>query len=202
MTTIRFRTLIIAHRCNLDGPGGPDENTLAGIHKASDFGFHSEIDLWHVPNDVGIGQMGTLKLGHDRGVEQTYLTDLELWCRHLWIHCKNPTALVSLIQVFGTGSKFRFFTHDIDPYALVSDGSVWAYPGSKLYGKRYVAVLPEKTTYTLEQLADCKAVCTDYPRLYKEMVQAYASCDPSSGARKKLEADYLQFLDSIRTPQA
>ncbi len=199
-------TQIIAHRCNLDGPGGPNENTLVGAENARHLGFHAEVDLWLVPLNLGIDLGGQLALGHDindgQELDHVFLTDLEALSRYLWIHCKNAAVLTSLSRILGTGSKFKFFIHDLDPYALVSDGSLWTFPGSPLISEQCVAVMPERTWYPLGKLAECRAICTDYPRQYHDWVKAYASCNTSSRARQNLEADYLKFLGDIRTSES
>jgi hypothetical protein len=180
---------IIAHRGNLNGATVDRENTLGSVEVAAAKGYDSEVDLW-VQGD-------RWWLGHDCPSHRVYLSDLELYREFLWIHCKNAQALTAMLRA---EKQFNFFTHQYDPYTLVSTGYIWAFPGSTLFGPKCIAVMPEQTGYTLEELMGCAGICTDYPERYFELRQAHENCNYSGGSLQDLQADYFQFLGSIRTP--
>lgn len=150
--------VIIAHRGNLNGPDPKTENNPKQIDRVySEYGFHSEIDLWVIRDQ--------LWLGHDG---PQYQIDKE-WLRVrnfiLWIHCKNIEAL-AMMNKWGF-EMFNYFWHQEDDYTLTSEGFIWAYPGKHVNIKcPAIAVMPEGTGITFGKLQNFEGVCTDYPLNY------------------------------------
>lgn len=140
----------IAHRGLFQGPNVNLENTPEQIDLAISKGYDAEIDVW--------AQGTELFLGHNyplRKVELNWLAE-----RPLWIHCKNIEAF----QYFGEiPYALNYFWHENDKYALTSNRTIWANPGSTL-SKNSVMVMPEYTDGTLKNTVDvtCFGICSDY----------------------------------------
>jgi hypothetical protein len=146
--------IFIAHRGNINGVTS-DENSPLQIDIALDMGFHAEVDVWVVNREIF--------LGHD-GPEYKITEDwLYQRRKKLWIHCKNKEAL----EYFSFyGAKYNYFWHDKDVATLTSWGYVWVYPGNQPI-KGSIAVMPEIFSETVR---DCKGICSDYIRNYRERV--------------------------------
>lgn len=187
---------IIAHRCNLDGPNSIQENTFVGIREAYNIGFQSEIDLWYANG---------FYLGHDGPEHAISIPELRFVMRDVWIHCKNPEAVKALRIIEDDKHKARYFMHDSDSHTVVSNGFVWVYPGSNLVGKMCVAVLPETVeAYTVDDLARCSAICTDYPQSYSKIIKEYkyAYSNHSIRTLQDLEKYYQEFLEYLWAPES
>lgn len=145
--------ILISHRGNVFSPNLTKENSPPYIQECLDFGYHCEIDI-NVINDE-------LYLGHD-GPE--YKIDLE-WLTtrktKLWIHCKNLSALS-----YFNFTDFNYFWHEKDKATLTSKGFIWAFPGMQPI-KNSIAVLPE--IYN-ENLSKAIGVCSDYLDKYAGLV--------------------------------
>lgn len=143
--------IVIAHRgCYL----GPDkrENSPDLVYEALSRGFHVEIDVWLAD--------GSPFLGHDGPVypvDLSFLQNSRFWC-----HAKNPEALRYLLK-----HGVRCFWHETDRHTLVSDGTVWCYPGSKVDGNS-ICVLPEHHPDDLSWMS-AMGVCTDHAERYRAM---------------------------------
>ena len=153
---------IIAHRGNLNGANPDKENTIESIYKCIKYGFDVEIDIRVIEN--------TIYLGHDSAKQIIKDDTLEKLADHLWIHCKNITALDYFRMSYANG-LYNYFWHEKDTYTLTSKGFIWSYPGSKL-SINSINVMPE--WFTLKEnfktlIADkVFGVCTDYPILLSD----------------------------------
>jgi len=149
--------ILISHRGNIEGKNLDLENSPDYIDRAIMKGYDVEVDLWLKEN--------TFFLGHD---EPQYLIDLE-WItsrkKNLWLHCKNLNCFTFLTTY--TGDMYRFFWHQKDDYALTSNHMIWAYPNQPL-SDRSIAVMPESTNYTIDQLKQCTGICSDFITNYRE----------------------------------
>lgn len=148
--------IIISHRANIDDD---TQNTLENsphqIMRCLNEGFDVEIDVWRIDNQMF--------LGHDSPqykIDYNFLENKKLWC-----HAKNHEALMVMTH----NHKINCFWHDTDKYTLTSRGFVWVYPNVEL-PKNSVAVMPEKTNYSIDDLKKCYAVCTDRPYYYKTLL--------------------------------
>lgn len=136
----------ISHRGNLEKKVKHEENTTEKIEYCISLGFDVEIDIWLISGD--------LYLGHDGPEQKIQLTFLNENKKHLWIHTKNIESLLQL------RTQFNCFWHQEDDYALTSNGNIWVYPGKKLI-KDSIAVMPEITNYSLQDLQICYGICSD-----------------------------------------
>jgi hypothetical protein len=169
----------IAHRGNLEGPNPERENHPKYIQEALNQGFDVEIDVWKI--------QGGLFLGHDK---PQYSTTLEfLKNPKLWCHAKNLEALTFMLE-----HSIRCFSHDKDDYVIVSDGSIFAYPGKPL-NERTVCVMPEWVQYTESELKGCLGICTDYIAYYRQKLNATQRIAMVlSGRTKCYETDLIPEL--------
>lgn len=160
---------IIAHRGNFFGPSKKYENTIFSIEKCIEAGFDVEIDVRYDPASL------KLYLGHDTYGEVIRSQFLDNYNDRLWIHCKTFETLN-----YFAGSKFNYFWHEDDSYALTSCHNIWAHPKSfsrssiTLHPAKYIntiLVLPEQSLGFPELIGDSEfefpervlGVCTDYP---------------------------------------
>lgn len=108
--------ILISHRGNLTGKGGDEwENHPDYIETALKAGFHVEIDVWYIKNQI--------YLGHDKPIykiEPPFFQNKNLWC-----HAKNEDAITFLHN-----QNLHYFWHENDKYTLTSKGIIWCYPGS------------------------------------------------------------------------
>lgn len=137
--------LFIAHRGNSEGPNPSRENHPSYISEALDRGYHVEIDVWLVNNE--------LFLGHDTPQYETTLEFLQSNNR-LVCHAKNADALAFLIK-----NDLHCFGHDQDDVVLTSKGWLWTFPGKPLTSQS-IAVMPERVDTW--NIADCLGICSDY----------------------------------------
>jgi len=148
--------IIIAHRGNLDnGSKLAEENTPEQVIECINQGFDVEIDVWRINNEFF--------LGHDKPqhkIEYKFLENKNLWC-----HAKNHEALSVMIY----NHKINCFWHDTDKYTITSKGFIWVFPNVELPDNS-IAVMPEKTNYSINKLKRCYAICTDKPYYYKTLL--------------------------------
>ncbi|KAJ3167396.1 hypothetical protein HDU88_002318 [Geranomyces variabilis] len=176
--------IIIAHRGNIDGPIKETENSLASIDRAIAMGFHVEIDIWLIKDQ--------LFLGHDGPETLILLPDLELRASKLWCHAKNVHALAYLLK---RGQMFRSFSHDVDDHVITSDQRIWTYPGKELVSGS-IAVMPERAK-ELPGIWTTYAICTDFPALYAVYLEMHAR-----NRRTLLSADAPVNSDPAIAPNA
>jgi hypothetical protein len=173
---------IICHRGNLDGPKPKWENHPLYLTEAMDAGFCVEIDLWAKPDENGESK---LWFGHDKPqfqVESTFFKPNGGYdpFDRIYFHCKNLQALlfcnlINWSDSFGPGCKY--FSHNQDPYTLVSDGSIWTYPDSK--NELSILSIPvvfgrNDMKWTFDQLKPCEGICTDDALYFDALFNASA----------------------------
>lgn len=142
---------LISHRGNLKGKQPHLENTLPYIHNALEAGYDVEIDAWYRDK--------RLFLGHDQPIIVIENLSL-LHSPYLWVHAKNIETLNYLLTI-----SCHCFFHNHDDCTLTSQGFIWVYPGKPLFNK-CIAVLPEITNYSQENLKNCCGICSDYIENY------------------------------------
>jgi hypothetical protein len=148
--------IYISHRGNLNGSVKDEENNPDKILFCISEKFNVEIDVWFFKNQ--------LYLGHD---EPQYKIDYEfLKNSNLWCHAKNKDALYTMLL----DKNINCFWHQNDDYAITSSGKIWVFPGKNLINNS-IAVMPEITNYTEEDLDICFAICTDKPYFYKKLLK-------------------------------
>jgi len=147
--------VIIAHRGNTAGSDKDIENNPEQIDRVyHQYGFHSEIDLWRINEQ--------LYLGHDTPDYKIDSAWLKMRSNILWIHCKNIEAF-AMFQNHPYREKFNYFWHEEDAYTMTSHGWIWAYPGKKVPDTcKAIAVMPEITGMLHKDLCNFHGVCTDY----------------------------------------
>ncbi len=144
----------IAHRGNVNGKNLSVENLPEQIIFCLNNNLNVEIDVWLSNNQ--------LFLGHDR---EQYPIDIEfLKNKNLWCHAKNVDCLNLLLS-----NNIHCFWHQNDDYTITSRGYIWVYPNKKLI-KNCIAVMPEQTKYTLNDLKMCYAICSDNIEYYKQLL--------------------------------
>jgi len=146
---------IICHRANLDEETKKLENKPEQILRCIKLGFDVEVDVWSFDDNI--------YLGHDKPqykIDYTFLQNKNLWC-----HAKNYHALKNMIN----NTKINCFWHQNDDYTVTSKGFMWCYPNIQLMDNS-IAVMPEITQYSLQDLKRCYAICTDKPFYYKKLL--------------------------------
>jgi len=143
---------LISHRGNLIGPNSERENSPSYLQETLDNGFDVEVDLWFIEDK--------LYLGHD---EPQYLIShswLTQFLYRLWVHCKNPEAIVYLQENY---PQINYFWHQEDTLTLTSKKYIWVYPGKQPI-KDSIAVMPEIHN---DDISQCLGICSDYIQNYK-----------------------------------
>ena len=144
----------IAHRGNIEERIPERENHPEYLIEAQKKGFDIEVDIWFLHEKWF--------LGHD---EPSYEVGEDFLDRKgCWFHAKNIDALSQLIM-----RKHHCFWHQEDDVTLTSQGYLWTFPGKKLV-QHSIAVMPERASYTKEELASCSGICTDNIILYQQML--------------------------------
>lgn len=155
---------IIAHRCNLDGPS-ENENTISSMIDCIDKGFLVEIDIR--------GINGNFHIGHDYPKEQIKLETLLKYAPHLFIHCKNLTALLHLRGY----NNLNVFGHSADDFVLTSQGDIFCSVGVVEEG--CICVMPElyassrSRLLSIDRMVKCKHILTDFANSYKYEIDNY-----------------------------
>lgn len=164
-----LRMRIISHRGNLDGPNPSYENHPEYINGAISNGFKVEVDLWETVGDA----TGAFYLGHDEPIHKLF----EFSYDHIY-HCKDLRTFLYMDSL-GIYPKFEFFYHTEEAIVHTSYNWRWIHPNflrvaslvkrpEKL--NKSIAVLPEQTDLTNEELMRFGGICTDYPLQYKEVI--------------------------------
>lgn len=173
---------IISHRANLNG-SDENENSPSKVNQCIANGFDVEIDIWQLNNQ--------LFLGHDNPTYPINLNWLSEIKDHLWVHCKNIDALLALKD------NFNCFSHDKDDCVLTSSKHIWVYPNKQLVDNS-IAVLPEKTNYSIDDLKKCDGICTDFPIKYKTLLNPRKKYIyyhiAQMGEWREVVADQLNFI--------
>lgn len=152
--------ILIAHRGNTNGPNPDKENRPEYILEALSKKYNVEVDVWYWNDEWW--------LGHDKPqypVEAKFV----MLTPYLWVHCKNADAMDVLCASKALDLVIpAFFWHETDTYTLVSNGTIWTYPGKPLTNLS-ICVKPESATYTDEELRSCFGICSDYIQKYKDL---------------------------------
>lgn len=139
---------LISHRGNVAGPIPNLENNPSYISDAINEGYDVEIDFWFNSNG--------LYLGHDTPIYQITDDFFNMHKSRLWIHCKNLYALRYL-----HGTDFKYFWHQEDDFALVSNGKIWTYPKKEVLDQSIIVCQDlESTKQMLKK--DIYGLCSDY----------------------------------------
>lgn len=144
---------LISHRGNINGPKPELENSPGYILQAIRAGYEVEIDIWFVD--------GKFKLGHDEPLYEFPLSLLEDYHGILWIHCKNPEALVQMNLIDKVGVRLNYFFHDVDYAVLTSKGFIWSINPLE----NGILVMPEATCNTPAEYT--LGICSDYVSNYR-----------------------------------
>ena len=144
--------ILIAHRGNILGPNPERENHPTYINEALKRDYNVEIDVWYKDN--------TWFLGHDA---PQYEVKREFFYNHfLWCHAKNIDAL-NRLSFLG----IHCFWHQTDDVTMTTRGYLWTYPGKQLTPKS-ICVMPEKTSYTEEEINLSAGVCSDFVQEHRK----------------------------------
>ena len=154
--------MIIAHRCNLNGPS-ENENTVGAMLECIGAGFLVEIDIHLIDSKLFIG--------HDLVQEFHKEIDIELllqYANKLFIHCKNIEALLYLRGY----NELCVFGHSLDEFVLTSHLDVFC--GVGIARKGCICVMPELHTrkFSKEELEVCQHILTDFPYRYKNEIDS------------------------------
>lgn len=148
--------ILISHRGNINGKNVEKENSPIYILDAIKNGYNVEVDIWLIDNK--------LYLGHDEPnyeININYVFDIK---DKLWIHCKNIDSLLYFSDI---KNNINFFWHQSDDVTLTNKNYLWTYPG-KVLTEKSIAVLPEQTEYSVQDLANCYGICSDYIKRYNK----------------------------------
>ena len=153
--------LLIAHRGNLHGPNSLRENTLDYIKEAIDAGFLVEVDVFKVDSKIYLGH--ELNMTDSNEISEVELRKLK---KVAWFHAKNKDALDYLML-----NGFHCFWHDKDAFTFTNRGFLWSHCYFALESDYGIICLPELMGITkefiVEQLLNCRGVCSDYISHYK-----------------------------------
>jgi len=152
---------IISHRGNLNGPNPNEENKFEYLLKAFQLGYIVELDLWKVN--------GKLYLGHDSPqyeLDETIFINSKLLNNSL-IHCKNSDSLKYMISL---NLNLECFAHQEDDYAFTNKGTLLIHPNTKDVIKEGIIMMPERGSFTENDIKNVYALCTDYPIKYNKEV--------------------------------
>lgn len=136
----------ISHRGNILGPNRNYENMPSYIQGTLNFGYEVEVDVWR------IGQ--NWFLGHDSpqyNVDFSFLNN-----PHLYLHCKNLSALTELTSQI---VKCDFFAHNNDDWVLTDKGKIWTFP-LKETGPNSIVV--DLSVQALHNHSGIYGLCADY----------------------------------------
>jgi len=144
--------ILISHRGSTYGPNEEYQNDKETIDRVIEEGYHVEIDVWKVNNQ--------LYLGHDYPewlhgkIESKWLIDRKdvLLC-----HAKNVQSLQHLLDI-----DTHCFWHEEDKYTITNRGIIIAYPGISL-PKGSICMRPEEQV----DWSQCWGICSDYIERYK-----------------------------------
>lgn len=142
----------VCHRGNLYGPVKEMENNFGILLQRSTQGYHVEVDVWYHEQ--------ALWLGHDKPEYKITLEWLAKSKRRL-IHAKDgPTLDYLLKESRRLALDLHVFYHTDEDYVLTNKGLVICYPGKPLLNGS-LCMMPERATYTHEELQTCFSICTD-----------------------------------------
>jgi hypothetical protein len=146
---------LIAHRANINNEN-ENENSPEKIENAISMGFDVEVDLRIINHRYF--------LGHDEPDYETSFDFLLNYKDYLWIHCKDIQTLYELSK-----TNLNYFFHDNDDVTLTSENQIWTFP-NKVLTLKSIAVMPELSNYSLDDLRECYGICSDNILWYKEQL--------------------------------
>jgi hypothetical protein len=147
--------IYISHRGNIVERNINDENKPETILFCISKNLNVEVDVWMINEEFF--------LGHD---EPQYKINFDfLKNQNLWCHAKNKEALYTMLKE----KTIKCFWHQKDDYTITSNGFIWTYPGARLL-QNSIAVMPEITNYSVDDLRQCYAICSDVPMHYKDIL--------------------------------
>lgn len=139
----------IAHRGNINGRIEGRENAPDYLLEAILQGYEVEVDLW-IEDEKAY-------FGHDKPEYSVSQTDFIRIADKAWFHCKNVEAMAFCAPL---AQYLRYFWHQEDDYALVSNGMIWTHDGRKTVASSILVDLDLKSTFGYGNIY---GVCTDYP---------------------------------------
>jgi len=144
--------IIISHRGNIRGAVPDKENRPSYIDCAIGNGYHVEIDVRLINNE--------LWLGHD---EPQYKVDhnwLDKRRNYLWLHCKNLEAAKECWS-------YHSFCHTSDSFVYTSTGVIWLHDLSQRIDHNTIIPLIDREDVESFMPGYEKpfGICTDYPAL-------------------------------------
>lgn len=145
---------IISHRGNINGVDVNNENKPSYIDIALSLGYDVEIDIWWVDNN--------LYLGHDNPDTKINFIWLKERKNNLWIHCKNLKAVEYFSKINEKSNiNFKFFCHQSDKYALISDNHIWLDDLGLLPNDQSIIPLLDKFKIDRYYCSNVYAACVD-----------------------------------------
>jgi hypothetical protein len=139
----------IAHRGNINGPIKGRENSPEYLLEAIVQGYDVEVDLWFIKEKPWFG--------HDEPQYAISQADFIKISKNAWFHCKNLEALEYMAPL----SKYlKYFWHQEDDYALVSDGNIWTH-FERLAGP--MSIIVDLDFVGKNKNKNVLGICTDYP---------------------------------------
>ena len=147
----------IAHRGNLNGPNVDLENQPEYIISAINESFSCEVDLWNI--------QGKLLLGHDEPQYSIDFDFLESFKQHLWIHCKNLSALDFMLS---KDPSFKSFWHQNDDYTITTNGYIWTFPNRPTVDKSILGHLGVPSSYL--ESKTYAGICSDYIKQFELII--------------------------------
>lgn len=136
--------IFVSHRGNINQKQQVFENEPNYIQAALNLGYHVEIDLWVLNNN--------LFLGHDKA--DYPINKLFLDNEKLFVHCKNDYALMFLQS---NNLKCDYFWHEDDNFTLTKKGYVWAHFKSNVLENSIKVCLEFENT----DFSSCYGICSD-----------------------------------------
>lgn len=138
----------IAHRGNINGPVEGRENSPEYLLEAILQGYEVEVDLWMVDEKPFFG--------HDEPQYPVSQGDFIKIAEKAWFHCKNVEALAFLKKF---AQYIKYFWHQEDDYALVSNGMIWTHKGRSTVAD---SVLVDLDLTETSGYGNMYGVCSDY----------------------------------------
>lgn len=138
----------IAHRGNINGPIEGRENSPDYLLEAILQGYDVEVDLWMVDEQP--------YFGHDEPKYLVSQADFIRIAEKAWFHCKNVEAMAFLAKF---AQYLRYFWHQDDDYALVSDGTIWTNTNSATVASSVLVDIDLTSSFGYGNIY---GVCSDY----------------------------------------
>jgi hypothetical protein len=143
----------ISHRGNLNGPNPKLENNPSYIEKVLSNSYSCEVDLWKIN--------GNLFFGHDEPTYKISKEFLKEYSDNLWLHCKNLSAFLFVLD---RKAELNGFWHQTDDFTSTTMGYIWTFPGKELSEKSICVSLgpPSLAKFPMS----IAGVCSDFISQY------------------------------------